>query len=1140
MSAAARASESKSTTAPDVAPPVTKETRAPESPAANRIPHLVGNFAMQRFASLSGGEPLDPAIRASFEGSFGRSLAPVRVHAGPEAVKSAHDFNARAFTAGSDIVFGKGEYRPHTTEGQRLIAHELAHVVQQHQGIHLKTPQPQNDPKEREADTIAESATHRKSVASLVHCAPADEEIADRVANDPVDGVSSSDNGTVSQPLRVAPIHAGESSTLPREIPHDHGSPLPNSARTSFERRLGSDLSKVRIHAGSEADSINQQLGARAFTAGNHIFFGSGQYDPSSSESFALLAHEVTHTVQQRGLAAPVVQCQKEKPKPKKKIIAVTLLVDLDKVILDLDDGTRVTIATSYNGKLKPGNYLVKRKSDGMLETEAASATPNQDGFILVYSTPPGVARTDLYYMRVISTATTEEKEGPPGVEGGKQKQPGPVGKVEEKQGPGEGKEGEKLPELSAKAQAKWRAINELMTGSPETENKQDPAEILRLFQVLIDTVEDPQFSMTKGEPWLRFAEFLDKNRGKIEGILQGKPEGTLTEQKIEKIIAEYGKYIAAEPVEPPDKSKLETLEDFDKEFAYDPGWQRLSKEDRKLLLEYARMTPEEASNAKVDFDRVTPDMKVSMALKLSWKSWPGEIGQAAKDSFSDPAFVISLVAIMGIYVALWLTPDPTFITKVAAGALTAVLLAQFAWDDIYGFAVAYSNLRDECTAATSIPELMAAGDRFAKKVGQVGFDILMFIVMWRIGKRLTPKLQKIGARRGVANAEANVEATKKLPGSGAPKTAEGAAATLLETAKGQAKGTTATSVIDALANMPEDVMPEAAKKSLAKFRKTKSDLEVFKMLEAKQGEGKDIAHFLSEKMTPPEVVRSTQAKILEAQGKLVRAKLIEMETLADPTLTDEVKAARLAELVSSAKQALSEQGIFDLKVIREATKSGSLDELTSSLAEAIQRTQLAGEYPPEKNFRILSNVEIVREVPGFSKISAWQVAERTAGRSGDVGGLYEKNGKLWKSITEMDALVVKEGKGGKLRPVELEEMKSGSESAKSARAKNQKAVAGLTEVASGRPEVKIFDRTGKNTLGDERTGDFDLSGLSELKTTTRGAPDKISFDKNIPFPRKVLKEVAKLILKDGLPPKPPIIPPITWKQKEEPAGVGR
>jgi hypothetical protein len=65
------------------------------------------------------------------EARFGHDFSTVRVHTDGRAAESARGVNANAYTVGSDVVFGSGTYRPGTFEGNRLLAHELAHTVQQ-------------------------------------------------------------------------------------------------------------------------------------------------------------------------------------------------------------------------------------------------------------------------------------------------------------------------------------------------------------------------------------------------------------------------------------------------------------------------------------------------------------------------------------------------------------------------------------------------------------------------------------------------------------------------------------------------------------------------------------------------------------------------------------------------------------------------------------------------------------------------------------------------------------------------------------------------------------------------------------------------------------------------------------------------
>ncbi|WP_198679190.1 eCIS core domain-containing protein [Thermomonospora amylolytica] len=84
---------------------------------------------------LSGpGHPIEPRTRRFFESRFGRDFSSVRVHTDERAAESARSVGALAYTMGAHIVFGAGRYVPESHSGRRLLAHELAHVVQQRSG----------------------------------------------------------------------------------------------------------------------------------------------------------------------------------------------------------------------------------------------------------------------------------------------------------------------------------------------------------------------------------------------------------------------------------------------------------------------------------------------------------------------------------------------------------------------------------------------------------------------------------------------------------------------------------------------------------------------------------------------------------------------------------------------------------------------------------------------------------------------------------------------------------------------------------------------------------------------------------------------------------------------------------------------
>jgi hypothetical protein len=77
------------------------------------------------------------------------------------------------------------------------------------------------------------------------------------------------------------------------------GQPLDSTLQGQMSQVLGYDFSEVKVHTSSEADDLNQQLGAKAFTTGQDVFFREGAYEPHTGSGQELVAHELTHVVQQ-------------------------------------------------------------------------------------------------------------------------------------------------------------------------------------------------------------------------------------------------------------------------------------------------------------------------------------------------------------------------------------------------------------------------------------------------------------------------------------------------------------------------------------------------------------------------------------------------------------------------------------------------------------------------------------------------------------------------------------------------------------------------------------------------------------------------------------------------------------------------
>jgi hypothetical protein len=130
--------------------------------SVNEVPLIVHDVLR------SPGQPLNAQTRAFMEPRFGHDFSRVRVHADSRAEESARAVNARAYTVGQQVVFGAQQYRPHDSSS-RLLAHELAHVIQQRRGANSTdnlTIGSADDPLEHEADLAASRAT-QGSVAAV-------------------------------------------------------------------------------------------------------------------------------------------------------------------------------------------------------------------------------------------------------------------------------------------------------------------------------------------------------------------------------------------------------------------------------------------------------------------------------------------------------------------------------------------------------------------------------------------------------------------------------------------------------------------------------------------------------------------------------------------------------------------------------------------------------------------------------------------------------------------------------------------------------------------------------------------------------------------------------------------------------------
>lgn len=145
---------------------------------------------------------------------------------------------------------------------------------------------------EQEADKMADKVMRMPAPAS-----PITEEKLQRQADDRLQKASAHEERLQRKGDGVSTLGASTQSAIQNKT--TGGQPLSSDVRAYMEPRFNADFSNVRVHSDPEAASLSNQLSARAFTHQNHVFFSRDQYQPGTSEGKQLLAHELTHTIQQ-------------------------------------------------------------------------------------------------------------------------------------------------------------------------------------------------------------------------------------------------------------------------------------------------------------------------------------------------------------------------------------------------------------------------------------------------------------------------------------------------------------------------------------------------------------------------------------------------------------------------------------------------------------------------------------------------------------------------------------------------------------------------------------------------------------------------------------------------------------------------
>lgn len=229
------------------------------------------------------GQPLPESVRSFTELRFSADFSAVRIHTDLHAHDLARSVNAQAFTVGQDIVFRAGHYVPETTMGKHLLAHELTHVLQQRG----------NDPFRTKNSTLSGppgllSRKRFRGPRNVFECrsigVPCPPAISSGALSIQAKAATNAIQEDKRQSYRWVPPVAG---CIRRQL-----ATVPAKEAADAEDKLTErEITVAIVHNGHRA---------LAFTHGKDIYLSEGMNDFESSEAKQMVAHELTHTIQQR------------------------------------------------------------------------------------------------------------------------------------------------------------------------------------------------------------------------------------------------------------------------------------------------------------------------------------------------------------------------------------------------------------------------------------------------------------------------------------------------------------------------------------------------------------------------------------------------------------------------------------------------------------------------------------------------------------------------------------------------------------------------------------------------------------------------------------------------------------------------
>ncbi len=272
--------------APENKAPAAEPTVKPAEPLPTEAQLPAGEEKMEPGKAEEGEKPEQQAAAATTEGEAkaAEATAEEEQTAAETEAREAQTEEALAGQAEATAKDGKAAEAPQTPEAAALVPELIRPAAPQ-----IATLAPGVD-----AGRLAakEAALWARIAALVAQLRQQDSRKTQTAPQLPGNSPAAAETETAAAPGKIESQIASLRGS---------GSPLPKKERSFFENRMGADFSRVRVHTGTTAVETSRNLQARAYTVGNDIAFNAGEYAPGTTEGRRLLAHELTHVVQQGG-----------------------------------------------------------------------------------------------------------------------------------------------------------------------------------------------------------------------------------------------------------------------------------------------------------------------------------------------------------------------------------------------------------------------------------------------------------------------------------------------------------------------------------------------------------------------------------------------------------------------------------------------------------------------------------------------------------------------------------------------------------------------------------------------------------------------------------------------------------------------